>query len=108
MPETTRRYSSNLALPSGLVDLLDENRTVAADPQALSPAELIARYYVEAWIREELEEHPENLEWISLQARAILAHPNDPAAGRLRFIPEMLADMDPNLDRPDPPKVNPD
>lgn len=78
--------------PKELAALLKENRSAAADPQTLGPGEMVARYYVEAWIREELEEHPEDREWISLLARAILAHPTDPAAGRFRFIPEMLAE----------------
>jgi len=86
--------------PKELADLLKENRSVAADPQTLGPGEMIARYYIETWISEELEGHPEDREWISLLAKAILTHPADPAAGRFRFIAELLSDMG---DRPDPP-----
>ncbi len=89
----------SIEVPAAFVDQLNsEERTHLA--AGLTNLEGLVEWQVGQWIREELEEHPEDREWISFQAKAILTHPTDPAAGRFRFIPELLSDMG---DRPDPP-----
>lgn len=102
MHEDTRPYTLNL--PVHLIAVL-EAPSAAASPDALKT---IGRYILASWIEELEEDSPEHVGWISLFGRTLLAYPGSLIPESYRWPFEMLADMDPNLDRPEPPKVNPD
>ena len=97
MNEDTRPYTLNL--PESLIAEL-EAPSAAASPNAL---ETIARYLLASWIDDLREDSPEHVGWISLFGKTLLAYPGELLPESYRWPFEMLADMDPNLVRANPP-----
>ncbi len=101
MPQSTKYVE--LDLPSDLVAQLTASTPTAARPGGPEPLEIIGRYILSSWIEDLKEDSPRHVGWISLFGKALLAYPGELLPESYRWPFEMLADMDPNLVRANPP-----